>query len=80
MPWKTATRLRLNEGIMPAVRTLPDELLIGIAPGTWVAISEGQDRIIATADSIDALLKKSRENGVPNPFVIRVPDNSALIL
>lgn len=66
---------------MAAVKTLPEELLKGIAPGTWVAISENQDRVVATADSIDAVLEKSRTSGVQNPFVIRVPEtNSAVVL
>lgn len=65
---------------MPAVRTLDGELLRGIAPGTWVAISDDQSRVVATADSIDALLKKARESGSANPFVIRVPENNSAVI
>jgi hypothetical protein len=66
---------------MAAIRTLDEQLLVGIAPGTWVAISNDQDEVIATGESIEAVLEKSREKGTPHPFVIRVPEqNSALIL
>lgn len=66
---------------MPTVRTLDKELLTGIAPGTWVAISHDQLRVLATGESLDEVLKKARGSGEENPFIIRVPiENSALIV
>jgi hypothetical protein len=66
---------------MPAVKTLSEELIRGIPPGTWVAISEDQERVVATGETIDGVLQKAREGGEPHPFVIRVAEkNSALIL
>lgn len=66
---------------MPAVKTLNEELFVGIAPSAWVAISEDQERVVATGETIEEVLQKARAEGVAHPFVIRVPaKNSALIL
>jgi hypothetical protein len=66
---------------MAALRTLNAALLEGIAPGTWVAISEGQDRVVSTGETIDEALQNASQNGEPHPFVIRIPEeNSAMIL
>jgi hypothetical protein len=63
------------------VKTLSEELLADIAPNTWVAISENQETVVATAASLDEVLALSRNAGIEHPFVIRVPQrNSALIL
>jgi hypothetical protein len=66
---------------MPAVKTLNPDLLADIALKTWVAISEDQEKVIATAPTLEEVLALSREAGVEHPFVILVPErNSALIL
>jgi hypothetical protein len=66
---------------MPFVKTLDTTLLTGIAPNTWVAISEDQETVVATAPSLDEVFDRSRAAGVEHPFVILVPaQNSALIL
>jgi Family of unknown function (DUF5678) len=66
---------------MPAVKTLNEELLSGIAPGTWVAISEDQEKVVGTGSTIEEAIKKAKENGQEKPYVIRVPsEHSALIV
>jgi Family of unknown function (DUF5678) len=67
---------------MPAVKTFDEELLAGIAPGTWVAISADQERVVATGATIEDAIQKAKEAGEKKqPFIIRVPlENSALIL
>jgi uncharacterized protein DUF5678 len=66
---------------MPVVKTLDASLLADIAPNTWVAISEDQETVVATAPTLDEVLALSRNAGIEHPFVILVPEqNSALIL
>jgi hypothetical protein len=67
---------------MPAVKTFDEALLAGIAPGTWVAISANQERVVATGSTIEEAIQKAKDSGQKKqPFIIRVPvENSALIL
>jgi Family of unknown function (DUF5678) len=63
-----------------AIQTLNEELLKGIARGTWVAISRDQKRVVGTGETIDEALRHSLQNGEETPFIIRVPlENDALI-
>jgi hypothetical protein len=68
--------------IMAAVKTFDEQLLVGIAPGTWVAISPDQERVVATGASIEEAIQKAKEAGEKKqPFIMRVPvENSGLIL
>jgi len=66
---------------VPTVKTLNEDLLVGIEPGKWVAVSEDQEKVVAVGQSVEEVLKRAREAGEENPFVIRVPlKNSALML
>ena len=66
---------------MLEVKPLNDKLLAGLPPGTWVAISEDQERIVGTGQSIEEALQQAKENGEKKPSIIGVPaDGSALIL
>lgn len=66
---------------MPAVKTLDEKLLVGIPSGTWVAISQDQEKVVGTGNSIDEALENAKQAGEEKPFIIRVPiANSALIL
>lgn len=69
---------------MPAtvpIKTLNTELVKGFPPGTWVAVSHDQERIVGSGQTIDEALKKAKESGEGEPFMIRVPvESSALIL
>jgi hypothetical protein len=66
---------------MPEVKVLNDRLLTGLRPGTWVAISEDQERIVGTGSTIEEALREAKEKGEKKPSIIGVPvDGSALIL
>jgi hypothetical protein len=67
---------------MPAVKTLNEDLLVGIAPGTWVAISQDQERVVGTGSTIGEALQNAKGAGEKKqPFIIRVPlENRALVL
>ena len=67
---------------MPAVKTFREELLAGIAPGTWVAISPDQERIVGVGATIKEAIRKAKDAGEKKqPFILRVPvENSAVIL
>lgn len=66
---------------MPSIKTLNEALLAGIPPGTWVAISEDQEKVVATGETIELVMELARQSGHPHPFVIRIPsENLALIL
>jgi urocanate hydratase len=66
---------------MPQVKVLNDKLLEGLPPGTWVAISEDQERIVGTGATIEEALQEAKQKGEKKPSIIGVPvDGSALIL
>lgn len=66
---------------MPAIKIPSGELLAGIKPGTWVAISSDQDRVIVTGKTVDEVVRKAKAEGEEEPFIICVPEkSSALIL
>jgi len=66
---------------MPEVKVLNEKLLAGLRPGTWVAISEDQERIVGTGATIEEALQQAKEKGEKKPSIIGVPvDGSALIL
>jgi hypothetical protein len=57
------------------------KLFEGIPEGAWVAISQTQDCVVAYAAELNDALSKAREQGEPNPIIIRVPQSSvALVL
>ena len=54
---------------------------MGIEPGTWVAISFDQERVVATGSTVEETLKQARAAGEQQPFIVRVPiEYGALIL
>lgn len=66
---------------MSAMKTLDEELLSGLAPGTWAAISSDQESVIATGQTMEEALEVARQRGEQEPFMVRVPsEESALIL
>ena len=57
---------------MPAVKTFDGELLTGIAPGTWVAISADQKRVVATGSTIEQAIQNAKDAGEnEQPFIYR---------
>ena len=66
---------------MPAIEVLNETLLAHIRPGTWVAISEDQQKVVGTGRTVDEALRQAEENGEKNPFILRIRvRNHALIL
>jgi Family of unknown function (DUF5678) len=60
---------------------LNEKLLAGLRPGTWVAISEDEERVVGTGTTIEEALQQAKEKGEEKPSIIGVPiDGSALIL
>lgn len=66
---------------MPSVKVLNMDLLEGLKPGVWAAISYDQERLVTTARTLEDVVRKAKKKGEKMPFVIRVPDpNTAWIL
>jgi hypothetical protein len=63
-----------QELTMPALKTLNMELLAGLKPGLWAAISYDQERFVSTARTLDEVIRKAERKGEKKPFTIRVPD------
>jgi hypothetical protein len=64
---------------MPELKALNGKLLASLPPGTWVAISEDQERVVGTGATIDEALQKAKEKGGSKPSIFGVPvDSSAL--
>lgn len=72
--------LNTSNGEILQVATFDGELLRGIPPGTWVAISATQDRVAGTGATIDEAFARAREHGETEPSVLRVSLDSNLIL
>ena len=49
-------------------------------PGEWIALSEDQTRIVGRGKTPAEAIKAAQENGEPDPFILKVPPASALIL
>jgi hypothetical protein len=62
------------------VTDLP-ELLKGIPPGVWVAISESQNKVLAYGADIQAAHDEAQQKGEQLPLMVRVPEqNMAMFL
>jgi len=48
--------------------------------GDWIALSNGQDRIVATGKTLAQAVDNARELGENEPVVMKVPPVSTLIL
>ncbi len=63
------------------VKTFDQELLAGIPPGMWVAVSSNQEKIVGKGLTVEEALQEAKQNGEDHPFVMRVLErNSGLIL
>jgi hypothetical protein len=63
------------------LKTPKPELFTGFPPGTWVAIDDDQEKVVATGASVAEVLQKAHADGHQNPLVLCVlPDNLSLIL
>jgi hypothetical protein len=57
------------------VTDLPD-LLKGIPPGAWVAISERQNKAIAFGLDAQAVQAEAQRKGEEQPLMVRVPEQT----
>ncbi len=48
--------------------------------GEWIALSNAEDRIVATARLLSDAIALANERGEPNPVVMKVPPYGALVL
>lgn len=55
------------------------ELLKGIPPGAWVAISERTNSVLAYAADVQTVVELARAKGEQNPLVVRVPDQASTL-
>jgi predicted RNase H-like HicB family nuclease len=60
--------------MMTKVKVLNHRLLAELHPGTWVAISEDQERIVGTGATIEEALQQAKEKGEKKPSIIGVPE------
>ena len=51
-------------------------MLEGIPEGAWVAISEQAHKVVAYAADLQTVLQKAKEQGVDEPLIVRVPEQS----
>jgi hypothetical protein len=65
---------------MTSLKTLDEQLLNGLAPGTWAAISSDQEKVVGTGQTVEQALEAAKVSGEEKPFLVRVPsENSTLI-
>jgi len=65
---------------MTSLKTLDEQLLNGLAPGTWAAISSDQEKLVGTGQTVEQALEAAKVSGEEKPFLVRVPsENSTLI-
>lgn len=50
------------------------ELMNGLPPGAWVAISTEQHRVLSYGEDADQVVAEAEEKGEEHPFLTRVPD------
>lgn len=60
------------------VADLP-ELLKGFPPGTWVAISEEQNRPLAHEIDLQTVFDQAQQQGEKQPLIVRVPNQELAI-
>jgi hypothetical protein len=78
---REAIAAQIEEGFAQAERgqltaaDLPD-LLKGIPPGAWVAISEEQHKAIAFGVDAEAVHSEALQKGEKLPLMVRVPDQN----
>jgi|HubBroStandDraft_4_1064222.scaffolds.fasta_scaffold814972_2 hypothetical protein len=61
---------------------MPDlaNLLKGVPPGAWVALSEDGQSVISYGSEMLAVLKEARDRGEANPTIFRVAEAASALL
>lgn len=68
----------MSAAAMPALDF--GELLKGIPPGAWVAISEANHRVVAYGSDVNKVLMEAKEHGERSPVIMRVPETSTSLM
>ncbi len=55
------------------------ELMDGLPPGVWVAISTEQQKVLAFGEDAQAVYAEAKQLGEEVPFIGRVPDPDVLM-
>lgn len=45
------------------------------APGSWLAFSEDESRVVAHGSTYDEVVEAAEKAGEPNPVITRIPDD-----
>ncbi len=64
---------------MPTAIANIDDLLDGIPPGAWVAISEKLHKVLAYGIDLPAVVERARGLGEDLPLIVRVPEQSVAL-
>jgi len=56
------------------------KLLANVPRGSWVAISQDEERLIAYGAELSDVLKRAKEKGEQDPIVTRVPESDSITL
>ncbi len=56
-----------------------DDLVEGIPPGAWVAISEKLHKVLAYGIDLPTIVDEARAQGEECPLVVRVPEQSVAL-
>lgn len=56
------------------------EVLRDAPVGDWIALSQDEQRIIATGKTVEEAIRLAHAKGEPTPIVMKVPPVSGLIL
>lgn len=55
------------------------EVLEGIPPGAWVALSNDEKRVVAYAAEMRDAIKEANDKGEEHPVILRVPISPAAL-
>ena len=58
---------------MPALQTTRLEALRSAPPGSWVALSDDESRVVAIAETYEQVVAASEKAGVADPVVVKTP-------
>jgi len=56
------------------------ELMDGLPPGAWVAISTDEHKVLTYGDDAEDVLDRARKLGVAGPFIGRVPQEEETLM
>jgi hypothetical protein len=55
------------------------EIVKGVPPGAWAAISELDQRVIACGTDMQAVLQEAREKGESVPLMVKIPERPEML-